>query len=156
MTDAIAVAGLRKSYGKTVALDGLDLGVAEGEVHGFLGPNGAGKTTTLMMLLGVITPDAGTIELVGRPLPAQRSEAMESVGFAAGYLPLPERLRVHEFLRLFADLYGITDGREAVARGLARFRIECGNATRRKIDHAGFGQLVAIEGCFVFEFAPLR
>ena len=54
MTEAIAVSALRKSYGKTVALDGLDLSVAEGEVHGFLGPNGAGKTTTIRVLLGLL------------------------------------------------------------------------------------------------------
>ena len=121
---ALGARGLVKQFRRVRAVDGVDLTVEAGERVALLGPNGAGKTTTLMMLLGVITPDAGTVELVGRPLPAQRSEAMESVGFAAGYLPLPERLRVHEFLRLFADLYGITAGREAVARGLARFRIE--------------------------------
>jgi ABC-2 type transport system ATP-binding protein len=65
MTDAIAVAGLRKSYGKTVALDGLDLSVAEGEVHGFLGPNGAGKTTTIRVLLGLLRADGGTARLLG-------------------------------------------------------------------------------------------
>src|SRR5262250_563576 len=52
MTEAIAVSGLHKSYGKTAALNGLDLSVAEGEVHGFLGPNGSGKTTTIRILLG--------------------------------------------------------------------------------------------------------
>ena len=52
--NAIEVSGLRKSFGKTVALDGLDLPVATGEVHGFLGPNGAGKTTTIRVLLGLL------------------------------------------------------------------------------------------------------
>src|ERR1700751_4187056 len=65
MTEAIAVSGLRKSYGKTVALDGLDLSVAEGEVHGFLGPNGAGKTTTIRILLGLLRADGGTVRLLG-------------------------------------------------------------------------------------------
>src|SRR5260221_9861442 len=65
MTEAIAVSGLRKSYGKTVALDGLDLGVAEGEVHGFLGPNGSGKTTTIRILLGLLRAGGGTARLLG-------------------------------------------------------------------------------------------
>jgi ABC-2 type transport system ATP-binding protein len=65
MTEAIAVSGLRKSYGKTVALDGLDLSVAEGEVHGFLGPNGSGKTTTIRILLGLLRADGGTARLLG-------------------------------------------------------------------------------------------
>ena len=121
---ALRARGLVKQFRRVRAVDGVDLTVGAGERVALLGPNGAGKTTTLMMLLGVITPDAGTVELVGHLLPGQRSEAMESVGFAAGYLPLPERLRVREFLRLFADLYGLADGPEAVARGLARFRIE--------------------------------
>ncbi len=65
MTDAIAVSGLHKSYGKTVALNGLDLSVAEGEVHGFLGPNGSGKTTTIRILLGLLRGDGGTARLLG-------------------------------------------------------------------------------------------
>ncbi len=97
--------------------------VDAGERVGLLGPNGAGKTTTLMMLLGVITPDAGTVEISGYQLPKQRSRAMEEVGFAAGYLPLPERIRVAEFLELFGRLYGLGDPRPAVQRGLERFEI---------------------------------
>jgi ABC-2 type transport system ATP-binding protein len=120
----LSARGLVKQFKRIRAVDGVDLTVDGGERVALLGPNGAGKTTTLMMLLGVITPDAGTVEVVGHRLPAQRSAAMEHVGFAAGYLPLPERLRVREFLELFADLYGIADGRGAVARGLERFRIE--------------------------------
>jgi len=62
--NAIEVSGLRKSFGKTVALDGLDLTVAAGEVHGFLGPNGAGKTTTIRVLLGLLRADGGTARLL--------------------------------------------------------------------------------------------
>ena len=62
---AISVTGLVKSFGRTRALDGLDLTVAAGEVHGFLGPNGAGKTTTIRVLLGLLRSDAGRIRLLG-------------------------------------------------------------------------------------------
>src|SRR3954467_14216765 len=62
---AIAVAGLTKSFGATRALDGLDLEVAAGEVHGFLGPNGAGKSTTIRVLLGLLRADAGSVRLLG-------------------------------------------------------------------------------------------
>jgi ABC-2 type transport system ATP-binding protein len=65
MTAAIDVAGLRKNFGQTRALDGLDLTVAAGEVHGFLGPNGAGKTTTIRILLGLLRADGGTATLLG-------------------------------------------------------------------------------------------
>jgi ABC-2 type transport system ATP-binding protein len=65
MTPAVSVSGLRKTYGRTVALDGLDLEVAEGEVHGFLGPNGAGKTTTIRVLLGILRADGGRTSVLG-------------------------------------------------------------------------------------------
>src|SRR5581483_8575233 len=115
--------GLVKEYKRVRAVDGIDLRVDAGERVALLGPNGAGKTTTLLMLLGVITPDEGEIEIVGRRLPRERSAAMEQVGFAAGYLPLPERLRVEEFLILFGRLYGLHDPRPAAELGLARFGI---------------------------------
>jgi ABC-2 type transport system ATP-binding protein len=65
MASAISVAGLVKTFGPTRALDGLDLEVAPGEVHGFLGPNGSGKTTTIRVLLGLLRADAGTVTLLG-------------------------------------------------------------------------------------------
>ena len=123
MTPAISVAGLRKSFGEHLVLDDLDLVVPEGSVFALLGPNGAGKTTTLLMLLGAILPDEGTVEVLGHPLPKERSEAMEGVGFAAGYLPLPERLKVKEVLAVFANLYGIADPEQRIVAALERFRI---------------------------------
>jgi ABC-2 type transport system ATP-binding protein len=65
MTTAISVSGLHKSFGRTHALDGLDLSVATGEVHGFLGPNGAGKSTTIRVLLGLLRADSGDVSLLG-------------------------------------------------------------------------------------------
>ena len=115
--------GLQKAYKGTVAVDGVDLRVAAGERVGLLGPNGAGKTTTLLMLLGAITPDAGEITLAGWSLPKHRSEAMEHVGFVAGYLPLPDRLRVREALDLFGRFYGIRHPGPHIDEALERFRI---------------------------------
>ncbi|HET9142097.1 ABC transporter ATP-binding protein [Actinophytocola sp.] len=65
MTTAISVSGLIKTFGRTRALDGLDLTVHQGEVHGFLGPNGAGKSTTIRVLLGLLKADSGTVSLLG-------------------------------------------------------------------------------------------
>ena len=115
--------GLVKRYRRTVAVAGVDLVLQPGERVGLLGPNGAGKTTTLMMLLGVVRPDGGTVEIAGYRLPAHRSRAMAEVGFAAGYLPLPERLRVREFLTLFAKLYGLSTPGPEVDAALDRFGI---------------------------------
>ena len=65
MSDAILVSGLRKTFGTTTALDGLDLTVSTGEVHGFLGPNGSGKSTTIRILLGLLRADGGTAQVLG-------------------------------------------------------------------------------------------
>src|SRR5438045_8846710 len=73
------------------------------------------------MLLGVVAPDEGWIEVVGQRLPRGRSAAMAEVGFAAGYLPLPERLKVDEYLRFYGQLYGIRD--PDVTTALERFGI---------------------------------
>jgi ABC-2 type transport system ATP-binding protein len=116
---------LVKRFKGVIAVDGIDLRVGPGERVGLLGPNGAGKTTTLLMLLGAITPDEGTIDVLGHRLPRGRTKAMQGVGFAAGYLPLPDRLRVREALAIFAGFYSLagSDAVNAVATGLERFGI---------------------------------
>ena len=65
MTDAISVSGLVKVFGRTRTLDGFDMAVRTGGIHGFLGPNGAGKTTTIHILLGLLHADAGQARLLG-------------------------------------------------------------------------------------------
>src|SRR6476659_4184701 len=77
---ALATRGLRKSYGSRLALDGLDLSVPSGVVYGFLGPNGAGKTTTMRLLTGLLHPDAGSIELLGRPFTRNDRRRLFEVG----------------------------------------------------------------------------
>jgi ABC-2 type transport system ATP-binding protein len=120
---ALRAEGLVKRFGSLTAVDGIDLTVDAGETVALLGPNGAGKTTTLLMLLGVLTPDAGSIDILGHRLPSARSAAMARVGFAAGYLPLPERLRVDEYLRFYGELYGLADAAARVEPALARFGV---------------------------------
>jgi len=123
MASVLQASRLVKSFRGVKAVDGVDLRVDAGERVALLGPNGAGKTTTLLMLLGVVTPDHGTVELMGHRLPAGRSAALGQVGFAAGYLPLTERLRVREFLTMYGQLYGLADPRPAIDEALHRFRV---------------------------------
>jgi ABC-2 type transport system ATP-binding protein len=78
--DAVRAIGLRKRFGATIAVDELGMTVPAGEVHGLLGPNGAGKTTLLRLLFGLIAPDAGSVELLGRPLGGPGSAALDRVG----------------------------------------------------------------------------
>ncbi len=120
---ALRARGLVKRFRSTTAVAGVDREVRPGERVALLGPNGAGKTTTLLMCLGTITPDEGRVEIFGHRLPRERSRAMEEVGFAAGYLPLPDRLRVWEVLCIFAALSGADDGRAAVHAALDRFGV---------------------------------
>jgi ABC-2 type transport system ATP-binding protein len=115
--------GLVKDYRRARAVDGVDLVVHAGERVALLGPNGAGKTTTLLMVLGVVSPDEGSVTIGGYPLAKKRSRAASQVGFAAGYLPLTERMRVREYLRLYGQLYGIADPSPQIDEGLARFRV---------------------------------
>jgi len=124
MDTVVRAVGLVKRFRGAVAVGGVDLEVHTGEHVALLGPNGAGKTTTLFMLLGVVTPDAGVVELLGHRLPEGRTAALARVGFAAGYLPLAERMRVREFLRMYADLYGVVDATAAIDDALVRFGIE--------------------------------
>jgi ABC-2 type transport system ATP-binding protein len=128
----LAVTNLRKSYGQTVAVDGISFSVAPREVVGLLGPNGAGKTTTINMILGVLEPTGGSITIDGRPLSTDRRAALSRTNFAAVYAPLPGNLTVEQNLRIFGMLYGVRQLRariDAVIRqfDLERFRrVKCG------------------------------
>jgi ABC-2 type transport system ATP-binding protein len=130
--------GLRKRFDDTQAVDGVTITLERGERVGIVGPNGAGKTTTLLMLLGAIEPDEGTIELTGHVLPRDRSAAMAHVGFAAGYLPLPEGLTVTETLVLFGTLYGVPDPAERAAAVLDELHI--GRLADQRVESLSSGQ----------------
>ncbi len=80
MTTVIATAGLVKRFGRLRAVDGIDLDVREGDVYGFLGANGSGKTTTVRMLLGLVLPTAGEVELLGAPMPRAGRRVLPRVG----------------------------------------------------------------------------
>ncbi|HET7399817.1 MAG TPA: ABC transporter ATP-binding protein [Intrasporangium sp.] len=106
MSSAISVAGLRKRFGATVALDGLDLDVATGEIHGFLGPNGAGKSTTIRILLGLVRADAGRASLLGGD-PWRDVEALHRrLGYVPGDVVLWPNLTGGEVIDLLGRLRG--------------------------------------------------
>jgi len=106
MSDAIRTDGLVKSFGRTRALDGLDLAVRTGEVHGFLGPNGAGKTTTIRVLLGLIRADAGTVQLLGGDPWTQATELHRRLAYVPGDVTLWPNLSGGEVIDLLGDLRG--------------------------------------------------
>jgi ABC-2 type transport system ATP-binding protein len=120
----LAVKGLKKVYGKTVAVDDISFSVAPNEVVGLLGPNGAGKTTTINMVLGVLEPTGGTIMVDGDDLAVNRSRVLSRTNFAAVYAPLPGNLTVYQNLHIFSLLYGVTDIVASIGRLLKRFDLE--------------------------------
>ena len=120
----LSVRELRKTYGDTVAVDGVSFEVRRNEIVGLLGPNGAGKTTTINVVLGVLEPTAGSVWIEGLDLARHRSAVLERTNFAAVYAPLPGNLTVGENLRVFAMLYDVRDVAARVDVLLARFDLE--------------------------------
>jgi ABC-type multidrug transport system ATPase subunit len=106
MQSVIRVSGLSKTFGSFKAVDGLSFSVEEGEVYGFLGQNGAGKSTTIRMLLSLIHPTAGLIELFGKPLSSHRKEILQNVGAIIERPDLYPFLSGVENLSLFAVMSG--------------------------------------------------
>ena len=107
--NAIEVSDLRKVFGEVVAVDGLNFVVRQGAVVGLLGGNGAGKTTTLSMLLGLLLPTSGSLQVLGVDMLRQRYKVLGRMNFSSPYVDLPHRLTVKQNLGVYARLYGVTD-----------------------------------------------
>lgn len=123
MTKAITVSGLHKSFGRTHALDGLDLDVETGEVHGFLGPNGAGKSTTIRVLLGLLRADSGAVQLLGGDPWADAVALHRKVAYVPGDVTLWRNLSGGEVIDLYGRLRGGLD-RARKAELLDRFELD--------------------------------
>ena len=106
MAPAIQTFGLTKSYGPVLALDGLQLTVAQGDIFGFLGPNGAGKTTTIRLLLDFIRPSSGRAEVLGHDTQRESLAVRRRVGYLAGDVSLYESMTGEELLNLLDHLRG--------------------------------------------------
>jgi ABC-2 type transport system ATP-binding protein len=133
---AIEARNLTKSFRDVRAVDDLTILVEKGDVVALLGPNGAGKTTTLMMLLGIIEPDAGKVRLLDHPLPEERSAALVQTNFTASYVSLPGDLRVRHYLWVFADAYGVPRPRAGEVLEILRVS----HLYDRKTSHLSSGQ----------------
>ncbi|RBQ19504.1 ABC transporter ATP-binding protein [Spongiactinospora rosea] len=104
---AVAVQGLRKSYGKVEAVKGVEFTVAPGEVFGFLGPNGAGKTTTISMLCTLVNPTGGTALVAGHDVVSERDEVRRNIGLVFQDPTLDGYLSAEQNLMFHAELYGL-------------------------------------------------
>jgi ABC-2 type transport system ATP-binding protein len=120
----LSVLGLCKSYAHIVAVEQVSFDVRRHEVVGLLGPNGAGKTTTINMILGVLSPTAGSVRIGGIDLARDRARALAYANFSAVYASLPGNLTVTENLWFFALIYGIPQLGRRVEELLRQFDLE--------------------------------
>jgi ABC-2 type transport system ATP-binding protein len=121
---AILVAGLSKRYGAVQAVEGLSFAVAAGSSTALLGANGAGKTTTIAMLLGLLAPSAGRIEVLGQDMLRHRYRVLGRINFSSPYVDLPLRLTVRQNLLVYADLYGIAERHRRIGELAADLDLE--------------------------------
>lgn len=123
----IEIKSVSKSYGKGAkkAVDDLNLTVNPGEIFGFLGPNGAGKTTTIKMLVGLLSPDSGTIRINGHDIMQQPLEAKRQIAFVPDTPEVYDRLTGLEYLNFVGDIYGVSaqDRRTRIERLAATFEL---------------------------------
>ena len=104
---AIAIDQLVKVYKTTHAVDGISFALEPGSVTGLLGGNGAGKTTTIAMIMGLVTPTAGTVKVLGAAMPRQRYQVLHKMNFESPYVDMPHRLTVRQNLTVFGRLYDV-------------------------------------------------
>jgi ABC-2 type transport system ATP-binding protein len=124
--NAIELAGIRKSYGQTLAVRDLSLEIPRGQLFAFLGPNGAGKTTTIKMIVGLLRPDAGRIRVCGHDTTTDGLATKAQLAYVPDQPFLYEKLTGREFLHFVAEMYAIsTQRRDRILESLIR-RLDIG------------------------------
>jgi ABC-2 type transport system ATP-binding protein len=113
---AIAVTHLTKIYKQTRAVDDISFRITSGSVTGLLGGNGAGKTTTIAMIMGLVLPTSGQVEVLGHPMPRESAEVLGRMNFESPYVDMPMRLTVRQNLTVFGRLYAVANLRERIAQ----------------------------------------
>ena len=103
----LQVRDLTKKFGNVTSVNGVSFDIGDGEILGLLGANGAGKTTAINMVLGIVTPTGGHIEVFGKELMANRIEVLRSMNFCSTYTQLPGNLRVWQNLKVFGQIYRV-------------------------------------------------
>ena len=113
---AIDVAHLTKLYKTTRAVDDVSFRIARGSITGLLGGNGAGKTTTIAMIMGLVLPTSGRIQVLGHPMPDESAEVLGRVNFESPYVDMPMRLTVRQNLTVFGKLYAVKNLSDRIAK----------------------------------------
>lgn len=120
----VRITHLIKRYGPHEAVRDISFTVTKGEIVGLLGPNGAGKTTTLAMMLGIIAPTSGSIEIFGKDFASHREEILKRMNYSSAYVKAPWRLTVWEHVYVFALLYEVPHPKERVNEMLRTFHLK--------------------------------
>lgn len=138
MATILRVTNLTKQYNSFTAVNRISFEVKEGEIVSLLGPNGAGKTTTIQMLLSLVSPTSGDIEVFGKNLKGHREELLAMMNFSAPYSLLPYNLTPREALTVFSLLYGVRNYRERVKSLVDEFNL--GELVNKKIGQLSSGE----------------
>jgi len=138
MPPAVGIDQLVKIYKTTRAVDGISFALERGSITGLLGGNGAGKTTTIAMILGLVLPTSGNIEVLGAQMPRQRYRVLHRMNFESPYMDMPHRLTVRQNLNVFGRLYAVNDLPDRIA-SLAR-QLELTELLDRPVGKLSAGQ----------------
>ncbi len=138
---AVELEEVTKTFGQTVAVDGLSLHVPAGSVYGFIGPNGSGKTTTLRMIMRIFHPDRGTVRVLDRDV-TDSSAASDRIGYLPEERGLYRKMQVGDLLRFYAELKGIRDARPEIDAWLKRMDLSGYRAKKIETLSKGMSQKI--------------
>ena len=144
----VTVERLTKTYGDFKALDQVSFVVQAGEIAGLVVPNGAGKTTVIHVMLGLISPTAGTVRLFEANLDTNREQILQRLNFTSPYMAFPARLTVLENLTVFATIYDVRDPLKKITDLLERFGI--GHLKNAPISRLSSGETTRVGLCKAF------
>ena len=152
MAAIVRITNLTKQYGNLTAVDHVSFEIKESEIVSLLGPNGAGKTTIIQMLLTLVSPTSGDIEIFGKTLKGHREELLSMMNFTAPYSVLPYNLTTKEALKVYSLLYGIHNYRERVSSLIDEF--DLGWLADKKVGQLSSGEQMRIGIAKAFVNSP--
>ena len=120
----IKINNVTKQYDNVFAVKSLTLKKKKNQIYGLLGPNGCGKSTTMGMILGLISPSIGSIEVFGRNIEKYRTEILQKMNFISPFIDLPKKLTVEQNLKVFGNLYNVNKIDEKIPELLETLKIQ--------------------------------
>lgn len=142
------IQNLTKTFGDTIAVNEVSLSIKKGEILGLLGANGAGKSTTMQMMLGLIEPTSGSIQIFGKDLGKERIEILKRMNFSSTYANLPSNLTVAQNLKVFAGLYDVRNAPEKISEMMELFEIS--DLKKRVTGQLSSGESTRLNLCKAF------